>query len=110
MDLQAADIFSGPSTSSQPTPGSGGRSADVDMAEADTQLSPEAFKQLQLEVERLGASGLDAKAQKQWKAQLMVRLGAKPEKVRRAFGIPLPPLAPVTLPPRGACCQWLCLR
>jgi hypothetical protein len=48
-----------------------------------SQLSPEEFRKLQLEVEKLGGRALDKKQGKVWKAAFLDRLGAKSDKLPR---------------------------
>mmetsp|Transcript_16004 Transcript_16004/g.34580 ORF Transcript_16004/g.34580 Transcript_16004/m.34580 type:complete len:306 (-) Transcript_16004:1966-2883(-) len=58
-----------------------GSSEDPD--DESMQLTPEEFKKLQLEVERLGASALDKKDRKKWQARMLASLGAKADKAPR---------------------------
>ncbi|KAJ9526915.1 hypothetical protein QJQ45_017708 [Haematococcus lacustris] len=51
--------------------------------ELETRLSSQDFERIQLEVARLGASGLDKRARKQWQAAMLARLGMKPDKAPR---------------------------
>eukprot|EP00798_Chlamydomonas_sp_ICE-L_P003993 gene3993-14073_t len=57
-----------------------GRVVDADAEENMGHMTRDDFKQLQLEVERLGASELDKKEKKKWQATMLQRIGAKAEK------------------------------
>ena len=46
-------------------------------------LSPEEFRKLQIEVEKLGGSALDKKQRKLWQAAFLSRIGAKSDKLPR---------------------------
>ncbi|WIA12790.1 hypothetical protein OEZ85_006421 [Tetradesmus obliquus] len=51
--------------------------------EIDASLTPEEFAQMRRDVELLGASALDKRAAKAWKAGMLARLGAAADKAPR---------------------------
>lgn len=77
MSHRADKIHSKPSEPA--TREQGGLDREIDAS----QLSPEEFKKLQLEVEKLGGRALDKKQRKVWHAAFLSRIGAKADKLPR---------------------------
>ena len=79
MSHRADKIHSKPVMQASSSGKTGGLDTEIDAS----LLSPEEFRTLQLEVEKLGGAALDKKQKKVWQAAYLARIGAKAEKLPR---------------------------
>ncbi|WIA32951.1 hypothetical protein OEZ86_006117 [Tetradesmus obliquus] len=79
MSCKVAKIFNDVDTSQLAAAAAG----QQQQQEIDANLTPEEFAQMRRDVELLGASALDKRAAKAWKAGMLARLGAAADKAPR---------------------------